>query len=120
MARSSTTFEKGKTGNPAGRPKLVDKLRKRALRAVRDEVLKAWIEEVKLRPKIGGDGMPQRYLDAETGEEKFRMERGADWVACGKLLAEYGIGKPVQPMAVSGDGEGAPVSFLVRFDRGRK
>ena len=57
-------------------------LKERALRACDEYVMAAWIKEVK--------------------------RKGPCWVECSKLLAGYGMGKPVQPL--SGE-DGDPIKI---------
>ena len=64
-------WKKGQSGNPSGRPQVVDDFRKKARRAVDQHVLSRWIEEVE--------------------------SLGEHWVRCSELLAAYGYGKPIQP-----------------------
>ncbi len=87
MAKSSTSWSKGQSGNPGGRPKLVDALRERALKAVDEKILEAWIDEC-----------TEREREVMTLEGPVVVvERGKNWVKCSELLAAYGMGKPVQP-----------------------
>jgi hypothetical protein len=71
-------FQKGKSGNPSGRPKVVEEFRQRARKAVDEKVLDAWIAEV----------------DAQ----------GEHWVECSKMLAAYGYGKPTEHLKVDDAG----------------
>lgn len=61
-------FAKGQSGNPNGRPKVVEEFRARARKAVDEHVLAAWVAEVEAQ--------------------------GPEWVRCSELLAAYGYGKP--------------------------
>jgi hypothetical protein len=70
--RGNPNWVKGVSGNPGGRPKLAEDLKKRALDAVDKIVLDYWIEEV--------------------------ATRGLNATKCSELLAAYGMGKPVQPV----------------------
>ncbi len=77
-------FEKGKSGNPSGRPKDLPEFRRRAREAVNEHVLQKWIDEV----TSGGD----------------------DWMKASELLAAYGYGKPSQTVDLT-DGEGNAVEW---------
>ena len=71
-----------------GRPKLVDELRQRALRAVDEHVMAYWLDEVQERPR-----------EVMTSDGPITMVcRGSHAAKCSELLAAYGMGKPVQPV----------------------
>jgi hypothetical protein len=91
--------------NPGGRPKLVAKLRERALKAVDETVLEAWIDECEMKERTFKVG----------GVEITKECRGNDWVRCSQLLAEYGMGKPVQALEHSGPDGGAVPGLVVTF-----
>jgi hypothetical protein len=79
-------FVKGQSGNPGGRPKLINELRERALKAVDEVVLKYWRDQV------------------ETD--------GPNAAKCSELLAAYGLGKPSQQVEHTGEG-GGPVGIQI-------
>lgn len=76
------TFPKGKSGNPNGRPKIIEELRARCLKAVNDKVIAAWENEV--------DSL------------------GNNWIKASELLAAYGLGKPSQAVELTGK-DGGPI-----------
>lgn len=79
------TFRKGKSGNPGGRAKVALEFRL-TCRVLTDElVIKRWEAEVR--------------------------KKGPDWVACSKLLAQYGYGKPATEVRVTALGTHAPPSL---------
>lgn len=87
-------FKPGQSGNPGGRAKLSQELRDRALKAVDDVIMAAWLDEV------------------ET--------RGPNWAKCSELIAAYGLGKPTQP--VTGEDGGAievAARVIILPDNGR-
>lgn len=61
-------FQKGKSGNPSGRPKVVEEFRERARKAVDEHVLQRWVDEV--------------------------VNGGEYWMRASEMLAAYGYGKP--------------------------
>lgn len=71
----SAPWAPGQSGNPGGRPKKRRPLAARCRRIVDEHVVDAWLNEVE--------------------------KRGPDWVACSKLLAAYGYGRPTQAVAVT-------------------
>ena len=71
-------FEKGNKASVGhGRPKVVKEFRLKCRAVVDELVVQKWIDEV----RRGGD----------------------DWVKCSELLANYGYGKPTQPIEGSVD-----------------
>ena len=78
------TFPKGKSGNPNGRPKIVEEFRDRARKATDEFVIAAWISEVE--------------------------SMGDNWVKASELLAAYGYGRPAQSMELTGKG-GGPIEY---------
>jgi hypothetical protein len=84
-------WTKGTSGNPSGRPRIVEEFRNKARKAVDEHVIAAWIQEV-----------------ATLGE---------NWVKCSELLAAYGYGKPTQPIGNAAGEDGAPEDLVVRFVR---
>lgn len=68
-------WKPGQSGNPGGRPKKRRTLAARCRRIVDEHVVDAWLAEVE--------------------------KRGPDWVACSKLLAAYGYGRPTQAVSVT-------------------
>ena len=63
--------------NPGGRPTIDAEFRERCRNGVAQKVVEKWIAEVE--------------------------REGKDWVACSKLLAEYGFGKPHQTQSIELD-----------------
>lgn len=84
-------FKAGQSGNPGGRPKKHAPLVERCRSIVDDQVVDAWAEEVR--------------------------KHGPDWVACSKLLAAYGYGRPIQALAVDASGVHA---FAVMLEKARE
>jgi len=74
---ANPAWTKGISGNPSGRPRVVDEFRLRARKAVDELVLAKWQKEV------------------ETD--------GPEWVRCSELLAAYGYGKPAQSLELTAD-----------------
>jgi hypothetical protein len=77
-------FERGKSGNPRGRPKLPPDFRVMCKSAVDGLVIKAWIGQV--------------------------QRRGQHWLRCSELLAAYAYGKPTQPLTGA---DGAPIQVTI-------
>ena len=73
---------------PGGRPKIVDELRQRCLKAVDEVVLAYWLDEVTER---------EREVITPAGPMTM-VCRGQHAARCSELLANYGLGKPVQPV----------------------
>lgn len=96
----------GPSPNPGGRPRIAEELKIRALKAVDDHVLDAWIDEVQVKTRT-------RLTMAGPVEVE---ERGENWVKCSELLAAYGLGKPAQPVEHSG-ADGQALGITVQFVR---
>ena len=87
----SGKFEKGKSGNPTGRPKVVEAFRDRARSAVDALVLERWVQEVE--------------------------SQGDEWMRASELLAAYGYGKPSsapEDLQAVRDGGGRLLTLLTR------
>lgn len=83
-------FKPGVSGNPSGRPKVVEEFRQRARKAVDEHVLGRWIQEV--------------------------VQDGPEWMRASEMLAAYGYGKPSsapEDLAAVREG-GASLSVLTR------
>ena len=101
-------WKKGESGNPGGRPKVLAKLKERALKAVDEHVIDAWIDEVEGK---------ERLVELSDGGHTTEVKRGKEWVRCSELLASYAMGKPKQMVELAGD-EGGPLNMTVTFVRG--
>jgi len=94
-------FRKGISGNPGGRPRIPDELKKSCRRLAL--IGMKGLEEIITRRVIGEDGKPGAYV-----------AKDADRIAATKLAMEYGFGRPVQP--IGGDGEGGAITVqIVQF-----
>lgn len=96
-------FEKGKSGNPGGRPRVPDDLKKSCQRlAARG--LKVLEEIVNSRTEFQTvDGKVVKVKSAATPSEK---------IAAVRLAFEYGYGKPVQPLGGEDDKSPLVVNVL--------
>lgn len=66
---------------------MAHELRERALKAVDELVFAAWIDECTER---------EREIETAVGPIVVKS-KGPNWVKCSELLANYGLGKPIQP-----------------------
>lgn len=95
-------FEKGKSGNPGGRPRVPDDLKKSCQRLaarglkVLEEIINGKTEFETI------DGKVVKIKSAATPSEK---------IAAVRLAFEYGYGKPVQPLG--GEDDNSPLVVKV-------
>lgn len=101
----TTKWQKGTSGNPGGRPRMPDDLKKSCRRlALRG--LHVLAEIINSRTEFETiDGKLVKTSSAASPSEK---------TAAIKLVMEYGFGKPVQPVGGEGD-EGQIVVEIRRF-----
>jgi hypothetical protein len=98
----TTKWQKGTSGNPGGRPRMPDDLKKSCRRlALRG--LHVLAEIINDRP----------VYDA-AGKLVKMGAKDSDRLAAVKLVMEYGFGKPVQPVGGEGD-DGQIVVEIRRF-----
>lgn len=88
-------FVKGKSGNPSGRPRVPDELKK-SCRRLSMQGLRVLEEIINAKPVYDKDG-----------KLVTMGAKDADRLTAIKLVMEYGYGKPVQP--VGGEDEGGAV-----------
>lgn len=96
-------FEKGKTGNKLGRPKLREEFKARAMKLVDEVVIDAWADEIELR---------DRAIMTPAGPMDM-VCRGKDWMKATELATAYALGKPSQSVEMSGP-DGGPIQHDVR------
>lgn len=83
---SDTRFKKGKSGNKAGRPKVVEEFRARCRKIVDEEVIDMWHEEIQLK---------EREVITPAGPMTM-VTRGKHAEKAADQLSAYGYGKPTQ------------------------
>lgn len=96
-----TQFQKGKSGNPSGHPKLANHLRMRCLQAVSDTIIDAWMDEIENKPRV---------IDVK-GVKTHTEARGQYWVKCSEMVAAYGLGKPAQHVVTTTDNPTTGLSY---------
>ena len=98
-------WQKGQSGNPGGRPRVPDDLKK-SCRRLAAKGMKVLEEIISSKDTFGEDG--KRTAMGASPSEK---------IAAIKLAMEYGYGKPVQPIEGKGE-DGNIVVEIVRFGAG--
>lgn len=93
-------WQKGQSGNPGGRPRVPDDLKK-SCRRLATRGLKV-LEEI----------INSRDVFDENGKRTATGASASEKVAAVKLVMEYGYGKPVQP--VGGEDESAGITVVIR------
>lgn len=96
----STKWKPGQSGNPGGRPRVPDDLKK-SCRRLAARGMKVLEEIINSRDTFDENG--KRTAIGASASEK---------VAAIKVAMEYGYGKPVQPL--DGNGEGGPITVVIR------
>lgn len=94
-------WQKGHSGNPGGRPRVPDELKKSCQRLAK-RGLKVLEEIINSTTTYDAAG------------KRLRIgAKDSDRIAAVKLVLEYGYGKPVQPIGGEGEGDGPVVVQIV-------